>query len=218
MKMKTLTTFLAVLALALGLAGQASAQAPQVRRPQPTPKKQQTAGSVKITETPAEEAPSSQSTTAQAAPAAPSAAAPAMAPAAQSNQPRDEMAVTSARDWLALVDAGQFGDSYDQAGELYRSAPRDQWANGLGNMRKPLGDVSQRNLKSVLVTKDLPNAPVGKYVISTFDTAFQQQPKPMWEVVTSFLYPNGWKVVGYQVKPQDAAAAPGAPAQKPPQK
>lgn len=217
MKMKTLTTFLAVLALALGLAGQASAQAPQVRRPQSTTPKKPSTGSVKITETPAEATPSADSTTAQTTTPAPS-AAPAMAPAAQSNQPRDEMAVTASRDWLALVDAGQFGDSYDQAGELYRSAPRDQWANGLGNMRKPLGDVSQRNLKSVVVTKDLPNAPAGKYVIATFDTAFQQQPKPMWEIVTSFLYPGGWKVVGYQVKPQEAAAAPAAPAQKPPQR
>jgi hypothetical protein len=211
MKMKTLTTFLAVLALALGLAGQASAQAPQVRRPQPTtPKKQQPASSVKVTET---DAPAE---TAAATP--PPAAAPAAgAPAAQSNQPRDEMAVTAARDWLALVDAGQFGDSYDQAGELFRGAlPKDQWANALGASRKPLGDVSQRNLKSVVITKDLPNAPAGKYVVSTFDTAFQQQPKPMWEVVTSFLNPNGqWRVVGYQVKPQEAAAAQG---QKPPQR
>ena len=210
MKMKTLTTFLAVLALALGLAGQASAQAPQVRRPaQPVPKKQP-ASTVKVTETEA---------AAENAPAAPPpAAAPATAPAAQSNQPRDEMAVTAARDWLALVDAGQFGDSYDQAGELFRgSLPKDQWANALGASRKPLGDISQRNLKSVVITKDLPNAPAGKYVVSTFDTAFQQQPKPMWEVVTSFLNPNGqWRVVGYQVKPQEAAAA--AQGQKPPQK
>jgi len=212
MKMKSLTTFLAVLALALGLAGQASAQAPQVRRPQPAPKKP-TAGSVKVTETPAEETPTTDSTTAQTATPPPAAAAPA----AQTNQPRDEMAVTAARDWLALVDAGQFGDSYDQAGELFRgSLPKDQWANALGASRKPLGDISQRNLKSVLVTKDLTGAPAGKYVVSTFDTAFQQQPKPMWETVTSFLNPNGqWKVVGYQVKPQDAAAAQG---QKPPQR
>jgi len=215
MKMKTLSTFLAVLALALGLAGQASAQAPQVRRPQPAPKKQ-SAGSVKVTETPAEATPAADSTTAQTA--TPPPAAGTMAPAAQSNQPRDEMAVTAARDWLALVDAGQFGDSYDQAGELFRgSLPKDQWANALGASRKPLGDVSQRNLKSVVVTKDLPNAPAGKYVVSTFDTAFQQQPKPMWEVVTSFLNPSGqWKVVGYQVKPQEAAAT--AQGQKPPQR
>ena len=216
MQTKTLTTSLAALALALGLAGQASAQAPSFRRPQPqTQAKKPSAGSVKITETPAEETPTAAATTAQTTTPPPMAtAAPAM-PAAQSNQPRDEMAVSAARDWLALVDAGQFGDSYDQAGELFRGAlPKEQWANALGASRKPLGDVSQRNLKSVVVTKDLPNAPAGKYVVSTFDTAFQQQPKPMWEVVTSFLNPSGqWKVVGYQVKPQDAAAG-----QKPSQK
>jgi hypothetical protein len=203
-------TLLAVLALALGLAADASAQAPEFRRPQPKPKKQ--GGSVKIIDTdqPAEQTPSEEATTAQTA-TTPPGGTPAMAPppgaaATQGSQPRDEMAVTAGRDWLALVDAGQFADSYDQAGELFRGAlPRDQWAAALGASRKPHGSVVQRNLKSILVTKDLSAAQPGKYVVITFETTFQNPSEAMWEVLTSYLNASGqWKVVGYQVKPQEA--------------
>ena len=201
MRFQTMKTLLAVLALALGLAGQASAQtSSEARRVVPPKAKPQTAPkepAVKVTETPAEETP--------ATPAQPAAAAPAAAPA-QGAQPRDEMAITAAREWVALVDAGQYAEGYDQAGDLFRgSLARDQWAAALGNSRKPHGNVAQRNLKSVVVTKDLSNAPQGKYVVITFETTFQQPTEPLWEVVTTYLNASGqWKVVGYQVKPQEA--------------
>jgi Protein of unknown function (DUF4019) len=208
MKMKTSKTLLAALALALGLAGQASAQAPQIRRPQPTkPTTKQPAGSVKITDAPAEAAPAS-----EAAPAAaPTATAPSgMAPGSSM---REETAISVARDWLATVDSGNYSASYDQAGDLFRgTTPREQWQAGLEGSRKSVGPLAERNLKSALVTKDLPNAPQGKYVVTTFETRFQG-PQPVWEILTTFLNPSGqWKVVGYQIKPQDAAG------QKPPQK
>ena len=205
MRFQTMKTLLAVLALALGLAGQASAQtSSEARRVVPPKAKPQTAPkepAVKITETPAEETPA-----APAQPAAPAAAAAPAAGPAQGSQPRDEMAITAGREWLALVDAGQYAEGYDQAGDLFRgSLARDQWAAALGNSRKPHGNVAQRNLKSVVVTKDLSNAPQGKYVVITFETTFQQPTEPLWEVVTTYLNASGqWKVVGYQVKPQEA--------------
>lgn len=218
MKTQTPKTLLAIVALALGVAGQAAAQAPRVdRHPQPT--RQQKPSSVKVMEeAPAEETPTAESTEAQTqtpppstgSTMAPSATAPGtMAPPATGTQVREEMAVTGVRDWLALVDSGRFPDAYDQAGELFRgSMAREQWAAALGNSRKPLGNVLQRNLKTAVVAQDLPGAPKGKYVVSTFETTFQQQAAPLWEIATSFLGPDGtWKVVGYQTKPQEAAAA-----------
>jgi Protein of unknown function (DUF4019) len=202
MKMKNMKTLLAVLALALGLAGQASAQAPTFRRPQPTkPTTKQPAGSVKVTDAPAEATPAP-----DAAAAAPAATAPGTG-MAQGSPTREETAITVARDWLATVDSGNFGASYDQAGELFRgNTPREQWQAGLEGSRRSVGPLAERSLKSVLVTKDLPNAPAGKYVVTTFETKFQA-PQPMWEILTTYLNPNGqWKVVGYQIKPQDAGA------------
>jgi hypothetical protein len=217
MKTQTPKTLLAILALALGVAGQAAAQAPRVERPQPS--RAQKPSSVKVIETnaPAEETPTTESTEAQTqtpppssgSTMAPGATAPSATAPASGTQVREEMAVTGVRDWLALVDSGRFPDAYDQAGELFRgSMAREQWAAALGNSRKPLGNVLQRNLKTAVVAQDLPGAPKGKYVVSTFETTFQQQAAPLWEIATSYLGADGtWKVVGYQTKPQDAAAA-----------
>jgi Protein of unknown function (DUF4019) len=222
MKTQTPKTLLAILALALGVAGQAAAQAPRVDR-RPPASRTQKPSSVKVLETdaPAEETPTTEATEAQTqtpppstgSTMAPGATAPGTmaptAPSATGTQVREEMAVTGVRDWLALVDSGRFPDAYDQAGELFRgSMAREQWAAALGNSRKPLGNVLQRNLKTAVVAQDLPGAPKGKYVVSTFETTFQQQAAPLWEIATSFLGPDGsWKVVGYQTKPQDTAAA-----------
>jgi hypothetical protein len=118
-------------------------------------------------------------------------------------QGREEIAVTGAREWLALADSGQYGATWDQAGQLFQKAlAREQWEASLAGARKSYGNVDQRNLKTVVVTENLPNAPQGKYVVTTFETKFAQAPAATTEVITSFLESSGqWKVVGYNVKP-----------------
>ena len=126
-------------------------------------------------------------------------------------QAREEIAVTGAREWLALADSGQYGATWDQAGQLFQgSTPREKWEASLASARKSYGNVDHRNLKTVVVTENLPNAPQGKYVVTTFDTKFAQAPAATTEVVTSFLEPSGqWKVVGYNVKPIEANGQAG---------
>ena len=203
MRILSSKTLLAVL-LALGVAGSSAAQtstdAPRpVPRGQARPSERPKEPAVKITETPSEEAP----------PAQPAAQAPAQAPAAtpQAAAPgRDEVAITASRDWLSLVDSGNYAAAYDQAGEIFRgNTPREQWQAGLENSRRSVGPLVERNLKQAVVAVNLPNAPQGKYVTTTFSTKFQQSPQPVWEIITAFLNPTGqWKVVGYQIKPETA--------------
>jgi len=137
-------------------------------------------------------------------------------------QAREEIAVTGAREWLALADSGQYGATWDQAGQLFQgSTPREKWEAGLAAARKSYGNVEQRNLKTVVVTANLPGAPQGKYVVTTFETKFLQAPAATTEVVTSFLESSGqWKVVGYNVKPVEGqggqAAAQPQQQQQPP--
>ena len=128
-------------------------------------------------------------------------------------QGREEIAVTGAREWLALVDAGQFPQSWEQAGEIIRnSVTSDRWAASLTGLRQPLGNLTARNLKTVVVAENLPNAPQGKYVVTTFDTSFANGQTPFVEIVTSFLETtsNQWKVVGYSLKPPEGAQQGGA--------
>lgn len=136
-------------------------------------------------------------------------------------QAREEIAVTGAREWLALADSGQYGATWDQAGQLFQgSTAREKWEASLAAARKSYGNVEQRNLKLVQVAENLPNAPQGKYVVTTFDTKFSQAATSTTETVTSFLESSGqWKVVGYNVKPIDNSQAAGgqqqpAPAQQ----
>ena len=132
-------------------------------------------------------------------------------------QAREEIAVTGAREWLGLADSGQYGATWDQAGQLFQgSTAREKWEASLSAARKAYGDVSQRNLKTVVVTENLANAPQGKYVVTTFETKFAQAPGATTEVVTSFLETSGqWKVVGYNVKPVEGQN--GQAAQQPQQ-
>ncbi|HYU32219.1 MAG TPA: DUF4019 domain-containing protein [Thermoanaerobaculia bacterium] len=145
-------------------------------------------------------------------------------------QAREEIAVTGAREWLALADSGQFGATWDQAGQLFqKSTPREKWEASLSAARKSYGNLERRNLKTVVVTENLPGAPQGKYVVTTFETKFAQAPAATIEVITSYLEASDqWKVVGYNVKPVDATGQAGQPApqqqqqqqqteQKPPQ-
>jgi len=126
-------------------------------------------------------------------------------------QDREEIAVTGAREWLALADSGQYGSTWDQAGQLFqKSTPREKWEASLAGARKSYGNLEQRHLKTVVVTENLPGAPQGRYVVTTFETKYAQAPAATTEVVTSILEPSGqWKVVGYNVKPVDATGQGG---------
>jgi hypothetical protein len=134
-------------------------------------------------------------------------------------QAREEIAVTGAREWVGLADSGQYGATWDQAGQLFqKSVAREQWEASLTNARKSFGNVDTRNLKTVVVTENLPNAPQGKYVVTTFETKFAQAPTATTETITSYLESSGqWKVVGYTVKPVDAAQNGQAGQQQPQQ-
>jgi uncharacterized protein DUF4019 len=202
MRILSSNTLLAVL-LVLGVTGPSAAQtSTEAPRPNPRgarPSERPKEPAVKITETPSEEVPPAQAQT-QA-----QAQVPAPAPAPQGGaQGREELGITAARDWLSLVDSGNYAASYDQAGEVFRgNTPREQWQAGLENSRRAVGSLVERSLKQAVVAVNLPNAPQGKYVITTFSTKFQQSPQAVWEIVTSFLNPSGqWKVVGYQIKPE----------------
>jgi hypothetical protein len=115
-------------------------------------------------------------------------------------KPEDE-AQKSAEQWLALVDAGKYAGSWESAAGFFKSAvSKEKWEESMGAVRKPLGDLVSRKLKSAKYTKSLPGAPDGEYVILQFDTSFANK-KGAIETITPTLEKDGkWKVSGYYIK------------------
>jgi len=113
----------------------------------------------------------------------------------------EEEAQKSAEQWLALVDAGKFAESWKTAAGYFQAAvSQEQWEHSLGAVRKPLGDLVSRKLKSAKYAKSLPGAPDGEYVVLQFDTSFANK-KTAIETVTPMLDKDGqWKVSGYFIK------------------
>jgi hypothetical protein len=113
----------------------------------------------------------------------------------------EETAQKSAEQWLALVDAGKYAGSWKTAAGYFQTAvSQDQWKHSIAAVRKPLGDLVSRKLKSAQYTKSLPGAPDGEYVVLQFDTSFAKK-KEAVETVTPMLDKDGkWKVSGYYIK------------------
>ena len=110
-------------------------------------------------------------------------------------------ALTAAENWLALNDKGEYGESWQEAAEYFKTAiSHDQWVNTLQAVRKPLGKVNSRTAKSATYKTSLPGAPDGEYVVIQFTTSFENK-KSAIETVTPMKDKDGkWRVSGYFIK------------------
>ena len=113
----------------------------------------------------------------------------------------EQVATNAAKAWLALVDQGKRGESWDAAAKLFKAAvTRDKWNESVAAVRDPLGKVVSRKVKSARFTETLPGAPDGKYVVLQFDTSFERKKKAV-ETITPMQEADGtWKVSGYFIK------------------
>jgi len=118
----------------------------------------------------------------------------------RASKPEDD-AQKSAEQWLALVDAGKFAESWKTAAGYFRTAvSQEKWEHSLVAVRKPLGGLISRKLKSATHTRSLPGVPDGEYVVLQFDTSFANK-KTAVETVTPMLDKDGnWRVSGYFIK------------------
>ena len=113
----------------------------------------------------------------------------------------ESQAVEAAKSWLALVDAGSYGRSWESAaGYFKRAIKKDRWEQAASAVREPLGAVVSRSLQSATYTTSLPGAPDGKYVVIQFSSSFENK-KTAIETVTPMLDKDGqWRVSGYYIK------------------
>jgi serine/threonine protein kinase len=112
-----------------------------------------------------------------------------------------EAADAAAQKWLALIDAGNYSETWKEASAIFRGAVTEPgWENSMNTFRQPLGDLVSRKLKSALPMTELPGAPDGQYVVMQFETSFANK-KSAVETVTFMLEKDGqWRAAGYFIK------------------
>lgn len=117
------------------------------------------------------------------------------------NEKAEKKALEAAQVWLTLVDKGQYAGSWESAAQYFRNAvSKEQWLQSLSAVRKPLGEVLKRMVKSKQYMTSLPGAPDGAYVIIQYETSFANK-KSSVETVTPMLDKDGkWRVSGYYIK------------------
>jgi hypothetical protein len=124
-----------------------------------------------------------------------------MAADADAGSDKEKAAIAAAQSWLALVDAGKYGESWKEAATYFRGAvTQAQWEQAATGVRNPLGALVSRKLKSATFHTSLPGAPDGEYVVIQFDASFAKK-KGAVETVTPMLDGDGrWRVSGYFIK------------------
>ena len=117
------------------------------------------------------------------------------------NLEKEKVAITAAKKWLALTDAGKYSDSWKEAAEYFRNTvPQEQWKQMLQSVRAPLGKMLSRKIKTKEYKTSLPGVPDGEYVVIQFVTSYQNK-KSAIETVTPMLDKDGkWRVAGYYIK------------------
>jgi hypothetical protein len=117
------------------------------------------------------------------------------------NADKEKAAVASAERWLGLVDQGNYTESWKEAATLFRNAvSQRQWKQTLQAVRKPLGTLVTRKVKTKTYSISLPGAPDGEYVVIEFESSFEKKRSAV-ETVTPMMDKDGkWRVSGYYIK------------------
>ena len=110
-------------------------------------------------------------------------------------------ALADALAWVALVDGGDYEESWAQAGAFFRSQISPlEWTETVRPVREPLGSVRSRDFLRATQTDTLPGAPPGEYQVIEFATSYAEASATV-ETVVMAHQGGQWKVEGYFVRP-----------------
>lgn len=103
--------------------------------------------------------------------------------------------------WVALVDQGQYAETWQQASSAFKQQiTADKWNEALVSVRTPIGKVTKRTLSSAQYTTSLPNAPAGEYVVLQYQSAFEKKNPATETVIMMKDADKQWRPVGYFIK------------------
>lgn len=106
----------------------------------------------------------------------------------------------SAKQWLQIVDAGNYTESWQKSDIFFKSQlSQNKWDSALKSVRTPLGKVKSRAELGKKEFSSLPGVPEGEYLVIQFQTEFQNK-KSAIETLTLSKSSGHWLPVGYFIK------------------
>jgi Protein of unknown function (DUF4019) len=119
----------------------------------------------------------------------------------RAQDPPATQARKAAEQWLALVDAGKYGESWDEGARMLKdTVSRKDWISTVKEKRGPLGKVVSRKLSKADSLKNIPGLPPGEYFGLQFKSSFAKLPAATEVVVPTLEKDGKWRVSEYVVQ------------------
>jgi hypothetical protein len=126
------------------------------------------------------------------------------------NQEPEQAAAAVAKEWLLLIDAGDYAESWHQASSLFKTGfqssslfragvSAQQWQSSFTVLLCERGRTLSRTLQSTRFAEELPGEPDGEYVILEYATSFEGM--NVTEIVVLVKESDGqWRVSDYRIR------------------
>ena len=107
----------------------------------------------------------------------------------------------AARGWLAQMDAGSYGASYEGAAPALRGVvTKTQWEKDLVRVREPLGGVVNRKIRQAACTRGTPADPEADVCLIQYNTQFENRPLGDEQLTLLRGRDGVWRVAAYQLR------------------
>lgn len=106
-------------------------------------------------------------------------------------------AAKAAQEWLKLIDAGKFAESWDRAApRMQITIPKDEWVKAMEIVRKRIGPFRSRTFKNEAPAWNPKGLAPGAYMVLRYDAEFGNARAV--ELITLSQQNDGqWKVLTY---------------------
>ena len=106
-----------------------------------------------------------------------------------------------AREWLAQIDAGDYGGSWETAARLFQARiSKEEWEARVWRVQPGLGKPGNRELIAAKYTAAWPWEPPGEHVYIQYRVKYDQ--RVIVESLTMRLDAEQWKTIGYLIRPE----------------
>ena len=109
--------------------------------------------------------------------------------------------LAASRAWLAQLDAGRFGASWEEAAPLLKdSMPRAQWETGLVRARAPMGILIARKIRLASCTRGTQADPEAEICVVQYDSQFERRALADERVTVIKGKDGAWRVAAYALR------------------